>query len=303
MEITARPVALLFAGQGHPQLGMGADLWNRTPATREVWDCASDISGLDLRRLCLRGPMPRLIATPVQQLAVTAINLSLYRLLQPHIGDISAVCGHSVGEYSALYAAGVFTLEQLFAAIHFRAAVMHQLSQRQKGAMLAVKGMDYAAMRALLDRYHAELDISCDNSRCQQVVGGPLAALNRFACSVGGVYKLGVSGAWHTRLMQEGVQPMRDFLATLNVARPCRTIVMNVSGQPAVQPEAIRENLALHLTHSVRWRATIDSLLARQTPPLLIELSHKPWLSALLTDFPGFSPAMAVHCRKLLYCQ
>ncbi len=79
---TEKAVVLLFAGQGNPAIGMGADLWDLTVATKHIWDCASDVSGIDIRRLCLKGPMNRLIQTTVQQLAVTAINVTLYTLCQ-----------------------------------------------------------------------------------------------------------------------------------------------------------------------------------------------------------------------------
>lgn len=304
MDIKSQPVALLFAGQGNPAIGMGADLWNINHPIRRIWDCASDISGIDIRRICLKGPMNKLIKTPVQQLAVTAINISLYHLLQERIGNITASCGHSVGEYSALYAAGVLTLEQLFSVIHFRATTMHQLSQIHKGAMLVVKGKSYQATRDLIASADLALDISCDNSRYQQVVGGTLSALGAFSRQAGEVTgKLGVSGAWHTRLMQDGVQPMRDHLSTVPLEPPRHKIVMNVSGQPADQPELIRENLSLHLTHTVKWTDSVTHLLASESPLLLIEISHKAWLTTLLHDFPHFSPQMALHCKNILCYQ
>lgn len=301
MEHQQQPVALIFAGQGNPMIGMGADLWNRNQQTRSIWDCASDVAGSDIRRACLKGPLNKLVQTPVQQLVVTAINLSFYTLLREKGVNITASCGHSVGEYSALYAAQVITLETLFALIHFRATTMHALSKQQPGSMLAIKGLDYLTTRDLIREYGAELDISCDNSCRQQVVGGTTAALSVFArrasCET---ISLGVSGAWHTRLMQQGVQPMRDLLATMTVTPPRHRVWMNVSGQPEDQPEAIRENLALHLTHTVKWRDSLAQLLAAEAAPLLIDVSHKAWLLALLNDFPAFAPQRLVHCRKIL---
>lgn len=301
MEHQQQPVALIFAGQGNPTLGMGADLWDRNQQTRSIWECASDISGSDLRRACLKGPLNRLVQTPVQQLVITAINLSFYTLLRDKGADVIASCGHSVGEYSALYAADAITLETLFALIHFRATTMHALSKRYPGTMLAIKGLDYLATRDLIRECGAELDISCDNSCRQQVVGGTAAALSAFARRAGcETARLGVSGAWHTRLMQQGVQPMRDLLATVTIKPPRHRVVMNVSGQPEYQPDAIRENLALHLTHTVKWRDSLTQLLTAEAAPLLIDISHKAWLSALLRDFPAFTPERSAHCRTIL---
>lgn len=296
-----RPAALVFAGQGNPTIGMGADLWQGSQRIRRIWDCASDISGIDIRRVCLTGPLNKLVQTPVQQLAVTAINLSFYTLLQEKGVNISVSCGHSVGEYSALYAAGAIQLETLFTLIHFRAATMHELSKKFKGSMLAIKGMNVLTLREVLVDCASELDISCDNSCRQQVVGGTTAALSAFTrrtrCAT---IRLGVSGAWHTRLMQEGVQPMRDFLAALAIRQPQHEVLMNVSGQPEYSPAAIRENLSLHLSHTVRWTDTLTHLLARENPPLLIDISHKAWLASLLNDFPDFTPQRLLHCRNIL---
>mgnify|MGYP004708228237 FL=1 len=305
MDMNAsNPVVLLFAGQGNPVIGMGADLWDTSAETRRIWDCASDISGLDIRRLCARGPMPRLVQTPVQQIAVTAINIMLYTLYRESAGDISvsAACGHSVGEYSALYAAGVMTLEDLFRIIHFRSTLMHNLSLANKGSMQVVKGIDQAGLAALFTQQGVGAEISCDNSRKQQVIGGSLAALQEGIQVVtqAGLQssKPGVSGAWHTHLMADGVQPMRDFLTGIDIRPPQFDVLMNVTSLPEKDPQVIRENLSLHLTHTVQWTATLDRLLAHVIPVQFVEISNKAYLLHLLNDFANFRPEMAVHCRK-----
>ncbi len=305
-NVNSSTVALLFAGQGNPVIGMGADLWDINKTTKAIWDCASDIAGIDLRRCCLKGPMNKLIQTRVQQLAVTAINISLYSLMRGKLESESIVasCGHSVGEYSALYAAGVITLEALFKMIDFRAKVMDELSKVNRGAMVAVKGVDYLAMRDLLARSDMELDISCDNSRRQQVIGGALPALSQFSQKLVAdryeTMKLGVSGAWHTRLMSEGVQPVRDFLAGISIEQPQHEVVMNVTGRPEMNPQEIRENLSLHLTHTVKWTDSLEYLLMRKEPVMFIEISNKAYLGLLLNDFSSFSAQLSLHCRKII---
>ncbi len=91
LDNPSQPVVLLFSGQGNPVIGMGSDLWDLNATTKQIWDCASDVSGLDLRRLCLKGPMNRLIQTTVQQLAVTAINVSLYSLCRERFPALRVV--------------------------------------------------------------------------------------------------------------------------------------------------------------------------------------------------------------------
>jgi [acyl-carrier-protein] S-malonyltransferase len=301
-----QPVVLLFSGQGNPLIGMGSELWNINATTIEIWDCASDISGMNLRRLCQKGPMNRLIQTTVQQLAVTAINVTLYSLWRERIENVSIVgsCGHSVGEYSALYAAGAISLETLFSMIHFRAGLMNDESHKNKGSMLVIKEMGYAQLRDMIADSGIALDISCDNTPHQQIVGGNNAALRDFAAVlVAAGYepmKLGVSGAWHTRLMAEGVQPMENFLAGLEIHSPQHEVLMNVTAKPEMTPSRIKENLALHLTHTVRWTDSLDYFLHLPTSVTFLEISNKPYLGSMLNDFSGFDPQRVVHCRNAL---
>lgn len=305
-EESTQPAVLLFSGQGNPLIGMGSDLWDADTFAKHIWDCASDISGKDLRRLCNKGPMNRLIQTPVQQMAVTAINVTLFSLWRKRFSHVPVLgsCGHSVGEYSALYAAGVFTLETLFRIIHFRAQTMDLLSKTHKGSMLALKGISNSSLSDYLIQSEAELDISCDNTPLQQVIGGSGQALNAFtplllARGINPV-KLGVSGAWHTRLMQQGVQPMRDFLARQPVAVPQHRVIMNVTAKAEEAPETVRENLALHLTHTVKWTETLSAFLRLKSRPLFVEMSNKSYLAQLFSDFPAGSAVPVLHCRKAI---
>ncbi|MBA7845716.1 ACP S-malonyltransferase [Klebsiella sp. RHBSTW-00484] len=299
---------LLFAGQGNPVIGMGADLWGLNTLTRNIWDCASDITGMDVRRLCQKGPMNRLVKTTVQQIAVTAINVTLYTLCTKKLEKESVVgsCGHSVGEYSALYAAGAISMEDLFRIIHVRSNIMNNLSQIYKGAMLAVKGTDYQSMFRLISDSMLSLDICCDNSQFQQVIGGELADVNEFSRVLIGsgfeVVKLGVSGAWHTHLMAEGVQLMRDFLQQVYIGQPGYPVFMNVTGQEEFNPQKIKENLSLHLTNTVRWTTSMTSFLQPSAPVMFFEISNKAYLGQLLKDFDNFRTENVTHCRKWVEC-
>lgn len=306
MEIKqSQLIAFMFAGQGNPVIGMGSDLWAINDATRQIWDCASDISQTDIRRLCLKGPINKLMQTTCQQMAVTAINTTLFTLCREKIetANIVGLCGHSVGEYAALYAANSVTLEDLFKMIHFRSTLMNDLSKVNKGEMYVVKGIDYQTITDLIARSGAEVDVSCDNSHLQLAIGGTAASLKEFSrtLTAGGykTAKLGVSGPWHTRMMVAGVQQMRDFLATVEIKRPQYDVLMNVTGKPEADPAMIKENLSLHLTHTVKWTESMEYLLNSPTEPLLIEVSNKAYLGHMLNDFDGFAPEMTLHCRKI----
>lgn len=301
----SQSVAFMFAGQGNPVIGMGSDLWDLNDAIRQIWDCASDISQTDIRRLCLKGPMNKLVKTTHQQMAVTAINATLYTLCRDKINfdKVVSFCGHSVGEYAALYAANAVTLEDLFKMIHFRGQLMDELSKVSKGAMYVVKNIDYQTITHLIARCGIDLDVSCDNSRRQQVIGGLCGSLNEFSSMLHhrgyNTVKLGVSGAWHTRLMVDGVQRMRDFLARVEIQSPQYEVLMNVTGQAETDPQTIKQNLSLHLTHTVKWTDSMERLLGHHSAPLLIEVSNKAYLGYMLNDFSRFTPEMTLHCRKI----
>ncbi|HBN2489964.1 TPA: ACP S-malonyltransferase [Klebsiella oxytoca] len=305
-QLSTPSVALIFAGQGNPVIGMGSDLWDLNAVTKNIWDCASDITQIDIRRLCERGPMSRLVQTTAQQVAVTAINVTLYCLCLEKMPDLPIVgsCGHSVGEYSALFAAGAFNLEALFRMIHTRSKIMNDLSKIHKGAMLAVKGADFETLTNMISASGIPVEVSCDNSCRQQVIGGTTADLGRISQILYGagleVVKLGVSGAWHTRLMADGIQMMRDFLQKTDICSPKYSVLMNVTGQAEFLPEQIKENLALHLTHTVQWTKSLAAHLQNSQSVTFLEFSNKAYLGQLLYDFRRFAPENVVHCRKLI---
>lgn len=125
---------------------------------------------------------------------------------------------------------------------------MDAVSKKQKGAMLALKGADFATLSDIITRSGIALDISCDNTPRQQVIGGTPSALSDFAKVLADEgyepIKLGVSGAWHTRLMAEGVQLMRDFLAGQPFTSPAYDVLMNVTARVETVPDNIKENLS-----------------------------------------------------------
>ncbi|QPT11354.1 ACP S-malonyltransferase [Serratia rubidaea] len=281
---------VIFPGQGSPTIGMGGDVCDVSPGTRAVWDCASDISGIDMRKLCQKGPMTRLTKTLYQQLAVTTVNTAMLTLLRErHTLPESGYAGHSAGEYSALYAAGVMNLETLFHAVSRRAAIMQQLAEQRKGAMYVVKPYEYAALRRLIDEMQLgdRLNVCCDNGRQQQVVGGEVAVLktliNQLARQGVTTIKLAVNGAWHTPLMAEGVAQMREALAVLPFSSPSCPVIMNRSGRAEYAIAQIKENLAHHLTDTVRWRDSMD-LWSSMGYRRFLEIGNKKMLGHLLHE-------------------
>lgn len=291
---------LLFPGQGIQAIGMGSEVCDISPATRAVWDCASEVSGLDIRRLCLKGPMTRLTKTRYQQLAVTTVNVAMLAALQEKISiGQAAFLGHSAGEYSALYAAGVFDLETLFRAIDARATIMQAMAEQQAGVMYVVKEIGYQQLHDFIELQGVAdlVKIANDNSPRQQVISGGAAAVRSLTHQLGqlgyGLVKLPVNGAWHSHLMADGVEHLRQALDKLHLRIPQRPIYMNRVAALVTDTEEIKNNLALHLTQRVRWRESME-VCYRHGYREFVEIGSKKILGHMLGSHFPHGPQVAI---------
>ncbi|WP_294108713.1 ACP S-malonyltransferase [Providencia sp.] len=284
---------LLFSGQGTPSLGMGTTVCDVSINTSRVWDCASDISGIDIRKLCIKGPMSKLIQTRYQQLAVTTINVATLTLLR-EIFSINerGYSGHSAGEYSALYAAGAMDMETLFKAIDKRSIIMQSLAKEKKGVMYVVKKYSHNKLWNIIEYLGLNpfVNICCDNSNNQQVIGGRFEEVkilvNYLLLNHVEVIKLSVNGAWHSELMRDGKGPLRQYLEKLNFTRPKNPIIMNVSALNISNETDIKNQLINQLTDTVKWQDTIKEW-AKVGHENFLEIGSKKTLLPLIDDiFP-----------------
>jgi [acyl-carrier-protein] S-malonyltransferase len=284
--------ALLFPGQGTQHIGMGNEVCDQSAVTARVWDCASDIAGFDLRRLCSKGPLPKLDKTQFQQVAVTTVNIATLEALRAkrQVGE-ACVAGHSVGEFSALYAAGVLGLEDVFRGVAARGRIMQTLAEQSDGAMYAIKGIDrdslaaFIALHELSDR----VSVANDNSPRQQVISGCKLALKELLPTLlregFEQVRLPVNGAWHSSLMREGGEDFQAVMDSLNFAEPVLPVFTNQAAAALTSAAAIKGDLVNNLYSTVRWRETIQSLVDSGVS-LCLEVGSKKVLSRLLLDFP-----------------
>lgn len=301
---TPPPCMVLFAGQGSARVGMGANVLDQSAATREVWQCASDIAGIDVRKLCLKGPMTRLTQTRFQQIAVTTVNVATLTALRTQTALIpGGSAGHSAGEYAALWLAGVFTLETLFQAVVTRAAIMQRLAEKNRGAMFHLQGLTHAelAVRLTDSEHHHHLSIACDNAQDQLVFAGEIQAAKSFVQTLLAAgyspTKLAVNGAWHCAQMAEGVAEMQQLLKTLPLCSPTLPVYMNRTARPETNVEKITENLAFHLTEPVRWRESMFNSL-QDGFRHYVEISPKKYLLSLIDE--NSTMVTRRHCHELL---
>jgi len=298
---------MMFTGQGSQRIGMGADV-DKVPASRAVWDCAADIAGYDVRRLCWKGPMPRLSNTRYQQVAVTAVNLASYYALKAagSLPEPAAFIGHSVGEYSALNAAGALSLEATFKAVQARADLMQAQAEASDGAMYAVKLDARSDVNAVIAGMGlaGQVVIANDNSPCQVVISGGTEAVKAVAAELTRQHlpsvRLAVNGAWHSPLMAGMLPAYGALLAALDVHMPQVPVLMNRSASAPSSVDEIRTHLTTHVVETVRWRETVDRLLARGHRHFL-ELGPRKILCPLLADHGEIAASVqASHCREWL---
>jgi [acyl-carrier-protein] S-malonyltransferase len=257
----------IFPGQGSQEIGMAADLFKTDEAFRALVRRASERTGCDLEKLCLRGPDRELTRTKNLQPLLICVSLGYWQQLTTRGVTADTLLGHSLGEISALAAAGIVSGETAVDIAAKRGELMDAAASRVTGSMAAVISTERNAVLELLAQNFpaAQLTLANDNAPGQLVVSGEIAALENFttlvaAAKLGQVRRLAVAGPWHSPLMAQAQQEFASWLTTVELHAPKLPLIFNVTAAMETDPQQIRELLARNLTEPVRWRAAMDSL-------------------------------------------
>jgi [acyl-carrier-protein] S-malonyltransferase len=283
-------IAFLFPGQGSQFVGMGRELYDQVPEVRTLFARASKTLEIDMGKLCFEGPESTLLRTDNVQPAVTLVNIACFHVLEQRGIVPAAAAGHSLGEYSALYSAGVFSFDDAMRVVRSRGAYMQEAAQRNAGGMMAVMGLGIERFDAICERARAAgaVDVANHNSRTQVILTGQQAALElaaEVAKKEGAAYAvpLKVSGPWHSRFMAPAIGKMEALLRNCALSAPRIPVASNVTGDYFAQVDDIRRGLVRQVVSPVRWLACVERL-ARDGCELFVELGPGTMLAGLMRD-------------------
>lgn len=261
--------AFVFPGQGAQTIGMGKALADAYPAAKAVFDEVDEALGESLSALIWEGEQDTLTLTQNAQPALMATSLAAMRALEAEGVTISAatyVAGHSLGEYSALAAAGALSISDAARLLRIRGEAMQAAVPVGEGAMAALLGLDFAAADKIAKQAAADTGAVCqaanDNDPSQVVISGAAAAVEHatgLAREAGAkrAVMLPVSAPFHCTLMEPAARRMAEALAEVTINAPAVPVVANVLAHDVSDAAAIRDLLVEQVTHSVRWRESV----------------------------------------------
>ena len=262
-------VAFTFPGQGSQAVGMGKDLVEAFPEARAVFQEVDDALGQKLSAIMFEGPEETLTLTANAQPALMAVSIAVMRVLEARglslKEQVSYVAGHSLGEYSALCAAGTFSLSDTARLLRIRGNAMQSAVPVGEGAMAAVIGLDEADVEAICQEASTggSCQIANDNGGGQLVISGSRPAVEvaaRLATDKGAkrALMLSVSAPFHSALMSPAADAMREALAGVVAKAPAVPVIANVRAAPVSDPDEIVRLLVEQVTGQVRWRETVE---------------------------------------------
>src|SRR5262245_41615154 len=260
--------AIIFPGQGSQAPGMGKDLAEKFPVARQVFEEADDALGFAISRLCFDGPAEDLQLTENTQPAILTVSVAAYRaMLAAGIDAPAFVAGHSLGEYSALVAAGSLSLSEAVRTARSRGRYMQEAVPVGTGAMAAAIGGDLEAVERICAE--ASQDQVCSianiNAPNQIVIAGDAEAVDRAVELLKGVarkvVKLKVSAPFHCALMKPAQDRLAPDLAALNFSGPAMPVVTNVDARATTAPDELRDALVRQVSAPVRWVESMELLV------------------------------------------
>jgi [acyl-carrier-protein] S-malonyltransferase len=261
--------AFLFPGQGAQFVGMGAEFADKFDAAAKIFSRANEIAGFDLRKICFEGPADKLNTTTISQPAIFTVSAAILEIFKTTGIEPDVTAGLSLGEYTALYAAGLFGFEDALRLVQKRGQAMQAASDSTEGAMVSIIGLDEEQVSRLCKQAGQGEVLSAVNFNCpgQIVISGEKTACERaekLAAEHGAIkaVRLEVAGAFHTEMMQSAAETLKQALANCRISDPADIkVISNISAEYYQSGAKIAEGLIKQLTCPVLWQKCMQRLL------------------------------------------
>lgn len=275
----------LFPGQGSQKVGMG-NSYLSNPLAQSIFHAADEVLGFSLSKICAEGPESELTKTAVAQPAILTVSIIAYKIWCETTGkSLSCAAGHSLGEYSALVAAGSLSFEDAVLLVHKRGKYMQEAVPLGAGRMVAVLGKELTEIEdALANVKNGVAEVANINAPGQIVVAGDKEGVGEFVPLLGKakVIDLAVSAPFHCSLMTPAAVRLMENLSSININPASFPIYANISGSPLTDPEAIRKALGAQVCGRVRWVECMENAIRDTKPEEAVEFGEGAVLAGLL---------------------